>query len=76
VTETYREYCEAARTLSESEAYARALAEIDEKSRAELSGAEILSRTVETEMREGSFFVRTEVYCIIDIAEEVKIETD
>jgi similar to stage IV sporulation protein len=76
VTETYREYCEAARTLSESEAYARALAEIDEKSRAELSGAEILSRTVETEMREGSFFVRTEVYCIMDIAEEVKIETD
>ncbi len=76
VTETYREYREEARTLTESEARARALAEIDEKSRAELAGAEILSRTVETEMREGSLFVRTEVYCILDIAEEVKIETD
>ena len=76
VTETYREYREVPRTLSESEARTRALAEIDEKSRAELAGAEILSRTVETEMREGSLFVRTEVYCILDIAEEVKIETD
>ena len=76
VTETYREYREVPRTLTESEARTRALAEIDEKSRAELAGAEILSRTVETEMREGSLFVRTEVYCILDIAEEVKIETD
>ena len=76
VTETYREYREEVRTLTESEARARALAEIDEKSRAELAGAEILSRTVETEMRGGSFFARTEVYCIMDIAEEVKIETD
>ena len=76
MTETYREYREVPRTLSESEARTRALAEIDEKSRAELAGAEILSRTVETEMREGSLFVRTEVYCILDIAEEVKIETD
>lgn len=76
VTETYREYRDVSRTLTESEARARALAEIDEKSRAELSGAEILSRTVETEMRDGSLFARTEVYCIMDIAEEVKIETD
>ena len=76
VTETYREYREVPRTLTESEALARARAEIDEKSRAELSGAEILSRTTETETRKGSLFVRTEVYCIMDIAEEVKIETD
>ena len=76
LTETFREYREEERTLTESEALARAYAEIDEKSRAELSGAEILSRTVETEMREGSLFVRTEVYCVLDIAEEVKIETD
>ena len=76
VTETHREYREEERTLTESEALARALADIDEKSRAELDGAEILSRTTETEMREGSLFVRTEVYCVLDIAEEVKIETD
>jgi len=76
VTETYREYREQERTLTESEALARALAEIDEKSSAELDGAEILSRETETEMREGSLFVRTEVYCVMDIAEEVKIETD
>ena len=76
MTETYREYLEQERTLTESEALARALAEIDEKSNAELDGAEILSRETETEMREGSLFVRTEVYCVMDIAEEVKIETD
>ena len=62
--------------LTESEAKARAIAETDAKSRAELEVAEILSRTEETEMREGSLFMRTELYCIIDIAEEVKIETD
>lgn len=75
-TETAREYREEARTLTESEALARALADIDAKSRAELEGAEILSRTTETEMRGGALFVRTEVYCVLDIAEEVKIETD
>jgi similar to stage IV sporulation protein len=76
VTETVREYREEERFLTEIEAKARALAEIDKKSRAELEGAEILSRTEETETREDSLFMRTEVYCIIDIAEEVKIETD
>jgi similar to stage IV sporulation protein len=76
VTETLREYREELRTLTENEALARALADIDEKSREELSGAEILSRTTETEMRGGSLFVRTQVYCVLDIAEEVKIETN
>ncbi len=76
ITQTFREYREEKRPLSESEVLARALASIDEKSRTELASAEILSRTTKTEMRESSFFVRTEVYCILDIAEEVKIETD
>jgi similar to stage IV sporulation protein len=76
VTQTFREYREEKRTLSESEALACALSEIDKKSREELSYAEILSRETKTETREGSVFMRTEVYCILDIAEEVKIETD
>jgi len=76
ITETAREYNEISRTLSESEALARALAEIDEKSKAELAAAEILSRETNTEMRGSSLYVRTEVYCVTDIAEEVKIETD
>lgn len=76
ITKTHREYEQAPRTLTEKEALERALAEIGKKSEAELSGAEILSRTTETEMREGSLYVRTEIYCITDIAQEVKIETN
>ncbi|MBQ9747056.1 MAG: sporulation protein YqfD [Clostridia bacterium] len=76
ITQTHREYREEERTLTEKEALARALAETDRKSETELAGAEILSRKTEAEARDGKLFVRTEVYCILDIAEEVKIETD
>ena len=76
ITETHREYTEETRTLTESEALARALAEIEKQSAAELAGAEILSRNTQTSKQEGALFVRTEVYCITDIAREVKIETN
>ncbi|MBQ8447467.1 MAG: sporulation protein YqfD [Clostridia bacterium] len=76
ITETYREYTQAARTLTESEALERALADIEKQSEAELAGAEILSRSTETCVQGGALFVRTEIYCITDIAQEVKIETN
>ena len=76
ITETHREYEEAPRTLTEKQALALALADIEKKSRAELDEAEILSRNTETSLRDGTLFVRTEIYCITDIAEEVKIETN
>ena len=76
LTITEREYRETERTLSESEALSRALAEIDEQSREELCGAEILSRSTTAESKDGELIVRVEVYCVLDIAEEVKIETD
>ena len=76
MTSTEHEYRETERTLSESEALSRALAEIDEQSREELCGAEILSRSTTAESKDGELIVRVEVYCVLDIAEEVKIETD
>lgn len=75
-TERFSEYEEKPRTLTESEAEARALADIEEKSKEALSGAEILSRKTETQARGGALYMRTEIYCITDIAEEVKIETN
>lgn len=75
-TVRYAEYTDVPRTLTESEALARALDEIEEKSEGELAAAEILSRSTQSQLRDGTLFVRTEVYCILDIAEEVKIETD
>ena len=76
ITETHREYALAPRTLTEKEALEHALADISKQSEAELAGAEILSRTTETEMRGGALYVRTEIYCITDIAREVRIETN
>lgn len=75
VTETYTEYKEVPTTLSRNEAYSRALADITAQSEAELSGAEILSRSITLKEEENSLRLYMEVECILNIAEEVKIET-
>jgi similar to stage IV sporulation protein len=74
-TVRFAEYTEEARTLTEKEAAERAYAETEEKSKNELSAAEILSRETKTETRENTFYMRTEIYCITDMAQEIKIET-
>ncbi len=73
---TYREYKDVPYTLTRDEAYTRVRAALAEQTESALYDAEILSRDTtlyesETEMR-----LRTEVYCILDIAEEVKITTN
>ena len=45
------------------------------KSEAELSGAEILSRNMTLKEEENTMRLYMEVECILNIAEEVKIET-
>lgn len=75
VTETYAEYEETPVTLSRNEAYRKALDDIMAKSEAELSGAEILSRNMTLKEEENTMRLYMEVECILNIAEEVKIET-
>lgn len=72
----YTEYRRQPRTLSENEALRRAITEINEKLDTELYGADILSRKTDVVSNGYALQVRTEIYCVIDIAEEVKIEID
>ena len=76
VTVTHREYEDVPITLSENEALARALADISAQSSQTLAEAEILSRKTDVSNIGGALRVYTEIYCVLDIAEEVKIETN
>ena len=71
ITEKYTEYEERTRTLSENEAYKLALKEIKEKS----ESAEILSRDTVMTNENGVLSLKVYVECILDIAEEIKIDT-
>ena len=75
ITEKYTEYEERTRTLSENEAYKLALKEIKEKSESELENAEILSRDTVMTNENGVLSLKVYVECILDIAEEIKIDT-
>ena len=75
VTTTYEEYAESSVTLSRNEAYAKALLKINEQSEKELANADILSRSFTLTESETSLSLRLETECVINIAEEVKIET-
>ena len=76
VTETYREYAEETQTLSRDEAYDHARKALNEQTEDALEEAEILSRKTVFSEDETGITLYSEVYCIIDIAEEVKIKTD
>lgn len=73
---TYKEYEEKPYTLTREEAYARARTALSEQTESALAEAEILSRSTSLTEDETAMYLRTEVYCIIDIAEEVKISTN
>ena len=75
-TFTYAEYTEAECTLTEEEATARARRDIERKCADLLYGAQILSRFTTVTGGEDSLIMQEEIYCIINIAEEVKIETN
>ncbi len=75
VTETYTEYEEATVTLSRDKAYEKALSDIEKQSEDVLFGAEILSRRMTLEENENELKLSLDVECILDIAQEVKIET-
>ena len=75
-TFTYAEYTEAERTLTEEEAESRARRDIEKKGADLLYGAQILSRFTTVTGGEDSLIMREEIYCIINIAEEVRIETN
>ncbi len=76
VTVTYREYEEAPQRLTRDEAYTRAQKALSEQTESALAEAEILSRQTSLYESETELRLYTEVYCVIDIAEEVKIETN
>ncbi len=75
VIRKYTEYEQTPVTLSRDEAYKRALAEIESQSKDILADAEILSRSMSLEEGDGVLRLSMEVECILDIAQEVKIET-
>ncbi len=75
VNVTYREYKDVPYTLTRDEAYTRACKALDEQTESVLAEAEILSRSTALRENETGLGLYTEVYCIIDIAEEVKIAT-
>ena len=75
-TYTYAEYKEEERTLTEEEATERARRDIEKKGADLLYGAQILSRFTTVTGGEDSLIMQEEIYCIINIAEEVKIETN
>ena len=72
---TYAEYEWQEKTLTESEALARAYEELYKISEAELENAEILARHTHISESGDRLVLREEVECILNIAEEVKIET-
>lgn len=75
VTKTYEEYEETTVTLSRNEAYEKALSDIEKQSEDVLFGAEILSRKMTLSENADTLKLSVNVECIIDIAQEVKIET-
>ena len=77
ITETtYAEYEMKEKTLSQSEALSLAYEELRSISENDLENAEILSRHTHFSEDENGIYLREEVECILDITQEVKIETD
>lgn len=77
ITETtYAEYELVPKMLTQPEALRKAYANIREMSEETLADAEILGRHTRIEQSETSLFMTQQIECIINIAEEVKIETD
>ncbi len=74
VTRTYRAYEETPRTLTRDEAYTLALADIHAQSDAVLSEAQIIARDMAFSQDEENAYLTLTVDCIIDIAEEIKID--
>ena len=75
ITETeYAEYENVHKTLSQKEALAEAYRRLRELSENDLSGAEILGRYTSLCEDETSLTLTQQVECIINIAQEVKIE--
>jgi similar to stage IV sporulation protein len=71
---TYTEYEIQTRTRTEEEALQRAKRQLLLESENDLADAEILARHTETYLDGAAFILTEQVECIIDIAEEVKIE--
>ena len=75
ITETeYAEYENVHKTLSQKEALAEAYRKLRELSENDLSGAEILGRYTSFNEDETSLTLTQQVECIINIAQEIKIE--
>lgn len=75
-TVTHKEYTEETKMLTKDEAYTRAKKILSEQTAEALAEAEILSRRTVFSEDETGITLYTEVYCITDIAEEVKIKTN
>ena len=76
VTVTYKEYEQAPHRLTRDQAYTRAQKALSEQTENALAEAEILSRKTVFSENETGLKLYTEVYWIIDIAEEVKISAN
>ncbi len=77
ITETtYAEYEMKEKTITQTEALKLAYEELHKLSDGDLENAEILARHTHFSEDENGVYLREEVECIIDITEEVKIETD
>ena len=64
------------KTLTQTEALKLAYEELHRLCDGDLENAEILARHTHFSEDENGIYLREEVECIIDITEEVKIETD
>ncbi len=77
ITETvYAEYEMQERTLTEKEALQKAKEMLRLESESDLADAEILARHTDVFCDGETLFLTEKVECIVNIAEEVKIETD
>lgn len=74
-TKRYAEYEEIPSELSKNEAYLAALEDIKRQSADILSDAEILSRDTYLSIEDGILHLKVDIDCIIDITEEIKIDT-
>lgn len=72
---TYAEYEMQTKTLTREEAIARAYEQLHAQSDETLENAEILARHTAFDFGETSLVMTEDVDCIINIAEEVKVET-
>lgn len=75
-TASYREYEYQTVSLTDEEMLALAQTRLDTLLRASLEDAELLSKTVSTEIGEDSLVLRCRVRCIANIAEEQEIKID